>query len=95
MATESVLDVYRLLLEVLGSSGMLKEGSPGAALKGHLEHEVRLATVNTFGGGVNEVQRELVAMLGLGIVRQDHLIEPPSRLHCELDLVEMGDAGDE
>lgn len=69
LATESVLDVYRLLLEVLGSAGMLKEGSPGAALQGHLEHEVRLATVNTFGGGVNEVQRELVAMLGLRMPR--------------------------
>jgi hypothetical protein len=30
---------------------------------------VRLATVNTFGGGVNEVQRELVAMLGLRMPR--------------------------
>lgn len=69
LATEFVIEVYRLLLEVLGTAGMLKEGSPGAALQGHLEHEVRLATVNTFGGGVNEVQRELVAMLGLGMPR--------------------------
>ena len=69
LATESVVDVFRLLIEVLGSSGTLKEGSPGAALHGHLEHEVRLATVNTFGGGVNEVQREIIAMAGLRMPR--------------------------
>ena len=69
LGTEAVLDVFRLLLEVLGSVGTLKEGSPGAVLQGHIEHEVRLATVNTFGGGVNEVQRELVAMLGLKMPR--------------------------
>lgn len=69
LGTEAVLDVFRLLLEVLGSVGTLKVGSPGAVLQGHIEHEVRLATVNTFGGGVNEVQRELVAMLGLNMPR--------------------------
>jgi alkylation response protein AidB-like acyl-CoA dehydrogenase len=69
LSTEAVIEVFRLLLEVLGSVGTLKEGSPGAALQGHIEHEIRLATINTFGGGVNEVQRELVAMLGLRMPR--------------------------
>ncbi len=69
LGTEAVIEVYRLLLEVLGSLGTLKMGSAGAVLNGHLEHELRLATVNTFGGGVNEVQRELVAMLGLQMPR--------------------------
>lgn len=69
LATEAVIEVLRLLLEVLGSAGALKAGSPGAVLHGHVEHEIRLATINTFGGGVNEVQRELVAMLGLGMPR--------------------------
>ena len=69
LGTEAVIEVFRLLLEVLGSVGTLKEGSPGAALQGHIEHEIRLATINTFGGGVNEVQRELVAMLGLQMPR--------------------------
>jgi alkylation response protein AidB-like acyl-CoA dehydrogenase len=68
-STEAVLDVYRLFLEVLGSVGTVKEGSKGAVLQGNVEHEVRLATVNTFGGGVNEIQRELVAMLGLRMPR--------------------------
>ncbi len=69
LGTEAVIEVFRLLIEVLGSAGTLKEGSPGAVLQGHVEHEVRLATINTFGGGVNEVQRELVAMLGLRMPR--------------------------
>ncbi len=69
LGTEAVLEVYRLLLEVLGCVGTLKEGSPEAVLHGHIEHELRLATVNTFGGGVNEIQREIVAMLGLQMPR--------------------------
>ncbi len=69
LGTEAVLEVYRLMFEVLGSSGTIKAGSPGAVLMGHVEHEARLATVNTFGGGVNEIQREIVAMLGLRMPR--------------------------
>jgi len=69
LGTEAALDVYRLMLDVLGSTGTLKEGSPGAAIRGQVEHDLRLATVNTYGGGVNEVQRELVAMLGLRMPR--------------------------
>ena len=69
LGTEAALDVYRLMLDVLGSTGTLKEGSPGAAIRGQVAHDLRLATVNTYGGGVNEVQRELVAMLGLRMPR--------------------------
>jgi alkylation response protein AidB-like acyl-CoA dehydrogenase len=65
--TEVVIDVYRLLLEVLGAAGALKKTSPGAALRGQIEQECRSALINTFGGGVNEVQREIVAMMGLGM----------------------------
>ena len=34
-----------------------------------LDTGVKGALVMTFGGGVNEVQRELIAMLGLGLPR--------------------------
>jgi len=67
--TEAVIEVYRLLLEVLGEVGTLMPGSPGAVIQGHVESEIRGATINTFGGGVNEVQREIVAMLGLRMPR--------------------------
>jgi alkylation response protein AidB-like acyl-CoA dehydrogenase len=68
--TECLIEVYRLLLEILGPAGYLREGSPGAALRGRLEQAARAAQINTFGGGVNDVQREIVAAAGLGMARQ-------------------------
>jgi alkylation response protein AidB-like acyl-CoA dehydrogenase len=67
--TETVIEVYRLLLEVLGEPGTIADGSPGATLRGRLEREWRSCQINTFGGGVNEIQREIVSMLGLGLPR--------------------------
>lgn len=68
-STECVIEVYRLLLEVVGAAGALRAESPGAVLQGALEREARGCQINTFGGGVSEVQREIVAMLGLGMPR--------------------------
>jgi alkylation response protein AidB-like acyl-CoA dehydrogenase len=67
--TETIIDVYRLLLDVLGIAGTVDAHSPGAILRGRLEQEWRSCQINTFGGGVNEIQREIVAMLGLGLPR--------------------------
>jgi 3-oxocholest-4-en-26-oyl-CoA dehydrogenase alpha subunit len=67
--TEFALEAYRLLLEVVGQAGYLPEGSPGAVLRGRLEHRSRSETIFTFGGGTNEVQRDIVAMIGLGMPR--------------------------
>ena len=44
---------------------MLQSGSAGAALQGELEKEYRSCQINTFGGGVAEVMRDLVARFGL------------------------------
>jgi alkylation response protein AidB-like acyl-CoA dehydrogenase len=63
--TELRIESLRLLMEVLGPMATLKKGSPGAALGGALEGEYRGAIVGTFGGGVNEIQREIVAAAGL------------------------------
>jgi 3-oxocholest-4-en-26-oyl-CoA dehydrogenase alpha subunit len=68
-STETLIEVYRLLLEVLGPPGAVRAGSPGALLRGDVEREWRSCQINTFGGGVNEIQRELVAMFGLGLPR--------------------------
>jgi alkylation response protein AidB-like acyl-CoA dehydrogenase len=68
--TETLVDVYRTLLGVLGASGYLPAGSPGAVLRGDVERAGRAAQINTFGGGVNEVQREIIASAGLGMVRR-------------------------
>lgn len=66
-STESLLEVYRLLLGIVGASGHLPYGSPGAVLAGRLERAGRRAQVNTFGGGVNEIQRELLVSHALGV----------------------------
>jgi 3-oxocholest-4-en-26-oyl-CoA dehydrogenase alpha subunit len=67
--TELRIETARLLLEVLGAPGYLREGSPGAVLEGIIERECRSAIVGTFGGGVNEVQREIIVTAGLGMPR--------------------------
>ncbi len=67
--TEAVVEVYHLLLGVLGAAGYVREGSPGAVLSGRVEQAGRSAQINTFGGGVNEIQREIVAWMGLGMTR--------------------------
>ncbi len=67
--TELRQETARLLLEVVGSAGVLREGSTGAVLEGILERECRGAIVGTFGGGVNEVQREIIVTTGLGMPR--------------------------
>jgi 3-oxocholest-4-en-26-oyl-CoA dehydrogenase alpha subunit len=68
--TEALVDVYRTLLGILGAAGYLPPGSPGAALHGDVERAGRAAQINTFGGGVNEVQREIIASAGLGMARR-------------------------
>jgi alkylation response protein AidB-like acyl-CoA dehydrogenase len=67
--SELYVEVYRLLLEILGVGGALKRGSPGAILNGRIERYYRSTLVLTFGGGTNEVQRDIIAMAGLGIPR--------------------------
>jgi len=66
---ETQIEVYRLLLGILGAVGYLAAGSPGAVLHGDVERAARSAQINTFGGGVVEVLREIVATAGLGMTR--------------------------
>ena len=67
--TESTVEIYHKLLGIVGAAGYLSPGSPGAALQGELERAARQSQINTFGGGVNEVQREILATAGLGMKR--------------------------
>ena len=67
--TEKAVEVYRTLQGILGPVSHLREGSEGAVIHGEVERAARAAQINTFGGGVNEIQRELVATAGLGLVR--------------------------
>ncbi len=67
--TEQQVDCLRRLMDVVGAHAALADGAPGAALYGQLEQAYRQAPVGTFGGGVNEVQREIIQMAGLDMPR--------------------------
>jgi alkylation response protein AidB-like acyl-CoA dehydrogenase len=67
--TELAVEAFKLLLEIVGAAGTLKDDSPGIVLSGRLDRAWRRAVVTTFGGGVNEVQREIIATTGLGLPR--------------------------
>jgi alkylation response protein AidB-like acyl-CoA dehydrogenase len=69
MGTELFVEAYNLLLEITGAAGLAVEGEPGALFGGRLEAAYRSATTLTFGGGVNEVQRDIIAAAGLGLPR--------------------------
>jgi alkylation response protein AidB-like acyl-CoA dehydrogenase len=56
-------------MEIIGPAGYLKRGSPGAVLKGSLERAYQGTLILTFGGGTNEIQRDLIALFGLGMPR--------------------------
>ncbi len=67
--TEFFLENYRLLMEIVGQTALLRSGSAGEALLGKLEHRYRTGSILTFGGGTNEVQREIIAGAGLWMPR--------------------------
>jgi len=65
--TELTIEACRLLLEVLGPSAEVRAGSPGAVLAGRIERMQRSALILTFGGGTNEVQRDIIGAAALGL----------------------------
>lgn len=69
VGTESAVAVYRMCQEIVGSDALVRSGSPGVFGDGELERMNRAAQINTFGGGVSEVQREIVATMRLGMTR--------------------------
>lgn len=79
IGTESVVAAYGLLQEVLGAAGLARPGSPGAAIAGRVEALARRSQNNTFGGGTNEVMRELVAAKSLGMTLSARRKPEPSK----------------
>jgi len=65
--TEFAVEAYRLLMEVLGANALVRAGSRGAQLRGRVERMHRAALILTFGGGTNEVQRDIIAATALGL----------------------------
>jgi alkylation response protein AidB-like acyl-CoA dehydrogenase len=66
--SEAYVKIYALLLEVIGPAATIKKG-PDAVLAGRVEMLYRTCIVLTFGGGTNEVQRDIIATVGLGMPR--------------------------
>ena len=67
--TEFYLRAFRSLMEIVGQAGYLTRGSPAAVIAGRLEMYARSMIILTFGGGTNEIQRDLIAIFGLGMPR--------------------------
>ena len=67
--TELATEAYRLLMEVLGSAATVRQDSPGALLRGRVERMHRACLILTFGGGTNEIQRDIIGMVALGLPR--------------------------
>ncbi|MQA63064.1 MAG: acyl-CoA dehydrogenase [Actinophytocola sp.] len=65
--TEFATEGYRLLMEVLGAGAVVRQDSPGALLRGRIERLHRSSLILTFGGGTNEVQRDIIAATALGL----------------------------
>ena len=60
------------VLQMLGEVGLLRRESPGALLDSSddaIERQLRESTILLFGGGSNDVQRDIIATHGLGLPR--------------------------
>ncbi|GGN23185.1 hypothetical protein FHR83_002724 [Actinoplanes campanulatus] len=65
--TELAIEAYRLLMEIIGPAATIRAGEPGAVLAGRIEAMYRSSLILTFGGGTNEVQRDIIAAGALGL----------------------------
>jgi len=65
--TEFYLEACRAMLEVMGPAGTFRPGTPEAALGGRVAQLLRAIHILTFGGGVNEMQRDLICLFGLSM----------------------------
>ncbi|WP_372728300.1 acyl-CoA dehydrogenase family protein [Nocardioides sp.] len=65
--SELATEVYRSLMEIVGPNAGITGSSEGAVLAGRLERYHRSALVMTFGGGTNEIQRDIIGYVGLGL----------------------------
>jgi len=67
--TEFYLEAFRLLMEIMGERAYLQRGSTDELLGGYVESLYRSLLILTYGGGTNEVQRDLIGLFGLGLPR--------------------------
>ena len=56
-------------IQILGCFGQLERESPHAPMKGRLAQSWLISPMLRFGGGANEIQRDIIAQRGLGLPR--------------------------
>jgi alkylation response protein AidB-like acyl-CoA dehydrogenase len=69
LGSEQFLRVTGACLQIMGLYGQLTTGSKYAPLNGMMERYHQMLLTRTFGGGTNEVMRDIVAMMGLGMMK--------------------------
>jgi alkylation response protein AidB-like acyl-CoA dehydrogenase len=69
MTTELRTKISDLGMSMFGLSGGLGDGDPLAPIQGQLEWTYRQAPLWRFGGGTNEVMRDIIAQRGCGLPR--------------------------
>jgi len=69
-ASELVQRLSGLGLRVLGLAGQLGPGSPGAFLRGQIAQLYMVSRGDTIAAGTSEVQRNIIALRGLGLPRE-------------------------
>ena len=67
--TEQYQRVMGGCLEIMGLHGQLQEGSKWAPADGWIQRVSQVYLMLTFGGGTNEVMRDIIAMMGLGLMK--------------------------
>lgn len=68
--SEFFIEVYRLMGEIVGQASMINRHSEqGQVFQGRIEQMYRTASIITFGGGTNEVQRDIISAAGLWMPR--------------------------
>ena len=68
--SEFFVEFYRLLGEVVGQASLVSRHSETGKVAGaRIERLYRTASILTFGGGVNEIQRDIISAAGLWMPR--------------------------
>lgn len=67
--SEFMIEALRGLMEIVGQGSLLHMRSEYRILEGELERLYRTLSILTFGGGTNEIQRDIIAIFGLGMPR--------------------------
>ncbi len=69
LSTEIQVRLLNDAQQMLNGAGLLKRGSPGAVLNGDIERLLASSVILLFGGGSNDVQRDIMATHGMGLSR--------------------------